>query len=140
MSVQARQLTQEVFPFLLSYVSSLHFLHLAHVHTIQLYLELTSNSVCTFGAVINANVAERTFKCAESCFSSLSGWGAAAQLFFTLASRQRVRLQKAGLQLGETDLLPFSALQGTASATALHQLQHSDPSKTRVRLTQETKF
>lgn len=78
-----------------------------------------SNVVSTFGAVTNASVVNRTFKRAKNCFSSLRGWlwrGAAAQLFCTLASRQRVWLHKAGLQLGKTDLLPLSVPQ-TAPAT-----------------------
>ena len=74
MSVKARQLIQEVFLSLLSNACSLHLLlHLAHVHTIQLYLELMSNLVCMFGAVINKSVVERTFKCGENCFGSLRG-------------------------------------------------------------------
>lgn len=75
MRVKARQLIRDVFLFLLSYMCSLHLLlHLAHVHTIQLYIELMSNLVCTFGAVMNASVVEKTFKYAENCFSSLRGW------------------------------------------------------------------
>lgn len=117
MSGKVRQFTEEGFLFLLSHVCSLHLhLHLAHVHTIQLY---SCQMWCPRLVLLLMQVFNRTFKRAKNCFSSLRGWlwrGAAAQLFCTLASRQRVWLHKAGLQLGKTDLLPFSVPQ-TAPAT-----------------------
>lgn len=66
-----RQLTSEVLSF--SHVWSLH------VHIIEIHQGLTSNLVCSFGAVINASAVERSIKCAENSVHHEGGWGGVQQ-------------------------------------------------------------